>query len=78
MSWIAANIGLINLGMILALFWFAWERERHIRRLQDRLAEANTIMADQHLALCLANGDDPDEVAAEWVAKHKSERGIEQ
>ena len=74
MSWITANIGLINLGMIIALFWFALERERHVRRLQDRLAEANTIMADQHLALCLANGDDPDEVAA----KHKSERGIEQ
>ncbi len=78
MSWIADNIWLINLGMILALFWFAWERERHIRRLQDRIAEANTIMADQHLALCLANGDEPDEVSAEWIAKFGSGRSTEQ
>lgn len=67
-----------NLGMIIALIWFAWKRERHIRRLQDQLNESHAVMAEQHLALCLAAGDDPDEVQAMMMAKIRSERSTEQ
>ena len=59
--------------MVAGLLWLTLLRERHIRTLQTQLDESHTVMAEQHLALCLAAGDDPEEVAVRMAAKIRNE-----
>ncbi|KKM04279.1 hypothetical protein LCGC14_1765800 [marine sediment metagenome] len=66
-------IDLINAFMVAGLLWLTLLRERHIRTLQTQLDESHTVMAEQHLALCLAAGDDPEEVAVRMAAKIRNE-----